>query len=100
MIHHRGDEDQRELFDLGFGKRPAEELYSVGQDPHHMKNLADDPDFHEVKKELETALMAVLTDQQDPRVCEEDCRYENSPYTDRTDLQDTPASASERWSRS
>ena len=29
MIHHRGEEQVRRLFELGFGKFPAEELYDL-----------------------------------------------------------------------
>ena len=99
MIHHRGDEGQREIFDIGFGKRPAEELYSVEDDPYHMRNLANEPDFEGIKEDLSTTLMSVLEEQQDPRVCEENCRYERSPYTDPYPGSVDPAAA-ERWERS
>ena len=29
MVHHRAEEDVQELFQLGFGKRPKEELYDL-----------------------------------------------------------------------
>ncbi len=100
MVRHRNDETMPGLFDIGFGKRPAEELYSTKSDPHHMRNLASDPSFQSQKEELASSLMAILVEQEDPRVCEQDCRYEHSPYTDRYIAKEDPVDAEERWGRS
>jgi hypothetical protein len=100
MIHHRADEPVQEMFELGFGKRPAEELYDVGNDPDHMHNLAADPQFLAIKEELSATLMNVLREEHDPRVCEEDCRYEKSPYTDPFERNEPHDRAAERWERS
>jgi uncharacterized sulfatase len=80
MILHRAEEDVRELFDLGFGKRPEEELYDLRVDPHHMNNVAGDPAYRETQEELAAALMQVLREQGDPRVVESPCRFEHAPY--------------------
>lgn len=82
MIHHRSEENIRELYEMGFGKFPAEELYDIQKDPHHMNNLVDDPTYREIRNELSERLMAVLKEQEDPRVVESDCRFERSPFTD------------------
>ena len=82
MIHNRADEEFREVFQIGFGKRPAEELYDVRNDPHHMKNLARDPDYTSRKQALSEKLEAVLREQNDPRMSEGSCRYDNAPFTD------------------
>ena len=82
MIHHRGEEQVRRLFEIGFGKFPAEELYDVRKDPHHMNNLVDDPVFQDTRQQLAKQLMAVLKEQGDPRVVEPDCCFERSPFTD------------------
>jgi N-sulfoglucosamine sulfohydrolase len=100
MVQHRADEDQRVIFRLGFGRRPAEELYAVKADPYHMNNLASDPTYQVQKDELASALMRVLVEQNDPRVCEEDCRYEHSPYTDLYVAHEEAVDAQERWGRS
>lgn len=39
----------RQVYKLAFGKRLAEELYNIRQDPYNMNNLANDPKYNEVK---------------------------------------------------
>ena len=82
MIHHRGEDAIRRQYEIGFGKRPEEELYDLREDPDHMHNLADDPDHQEVRDRLRSRLMEVLREQDDPRVVETPCRFEVSPFTD------------------
>ncbi len=80
MIHHRSEEAVRPLFELGFGKRPREELYELTTDPDYVHNRADDPRLAEIKEELHNRLMQVLQEQDDPRVTEDPCRFESQPY--------------------
>jgi len=56
------------FFDLCFGKRPAEELYDVVNDPDQVVNLAADPKHAETKRGLAAQLEAYLRDTEDPRV--------------------------------
>jgi len=81
MIHHRAEENVRNLFWIGFGKRPAEELYDLRNDPHYMNNVAGDPAYQEERERLSTQLMDVLRANDDPRVTEPDCRFERDPFT-------------------
>lgn len=55
-------------FDMGFGKRPLEELYDCGADPYQMRNLAGDPEQEEVRARLWARLEAALRDSGDPRI--------------------------------
>lgn len=55
------------LFDAAFGKRPAEELYLIAEDPYQLKNLAMDPQFNEAKRSLSAQLDDYLTRHRDPR---------------------------------
>ena len=80
MIHHRGEEGVRRLFEMGFGKFPAQELYDLRVDPDHMNNVAQDPAYEGTRQRLSGQLMNVLREQQDPRVVEEDCRFERPPF--------------------
>ncbi len=82
MVHHRAEERVRQLFEMGFGKFPAEELYDLRTDPDYMHNLAEDPKYAPVRRHLSEQLMAELRRQDDPRVTEPDCRFESSPFTD------------------
>ena len=80
MIHHREDLDVEPLFQLGFGKRPREELYDLKEDPHYLSNVAEEAAYANVRGNLENRLMQILQEQQDPRLVEEPCRFEYEPY--------------------
>ena len=41
MIEHREDLDVEPLYQLGFGKRPREELYDLQKDPAYMHNVSE-----------------------------------------------------------
>jgi uncharacterized sulfatase len=82
LILHGHEERGQPFFRLAFDKRPAEELYDLQNDPHQVKNLAQDPRYdaqrHKLAQELERRLRAA----DDPRLVEADCRFERSPFTD------------------
>lgn len=80
MIHHRAQEALQSLFELGFGKRPQEELYDLRTDPDYMHNVADDPAYDDIRHELAKQLMNVLQEQNDPRLTESVCRFEHPPF--------------------
>ncbi len=81
MIHHRGEKHIHPLFELGFGKRPREELYDMQNDPDHLHNLAHEPNCKDVIQELKYRLNEELRSHNDPRITEKKCRFENPPYT-------------------
>ncbi len=39
MVHHRADPDVHPVFDLAFGKRPAEELYDLRADTRRLEMM-------------------------------------------------------------
>ena len=80
MIHNRADQKVTHSFELAFGKRSLEELYDIQNDPDHMHNLAANPAFNSVKEELALRLDEVLIQNNDPRLCESNCRFENPPF--------------------
>ena len=82
MIHHRMEERVQRLFEIGFGKFPAEELYDLRVDPCYMRNVAADPAYRVARQQLAAQLATVQTAHRDPRVIEPDCRFEHSPFTD------------------
>eukprot|EP00928_Gymnodinium_smaydae_P028696 TRINITY_DN21824_c0_g1_i2.p1 TRINITY_DN21824_c0_g1~~TRINITY_DN21824_c0_g1_i2.p1 ORF type:complete len:582 (-),score=127.10 TRINITY_DN21824_c0_g1_i2:82-1827(-) len=76
-----GDAALRPLCELAFGRRPAEELYDVLQDPDCMKNLAGDAAFAATKRELRARLDEELRRLGDPRWTEpRPCRFDREPY--------------------
>ena len=51
-----------------FGKRPAEELFDIRNDPECLVNLANHPDHERVRIQMDGVLSRLLAAQQDPRV--------------------------------
>jgi arylsulfatase A-like enzyme len=82
LIQHRADPEWKWYYQFAFGKRPAEELYDLKNDPDQMKNVAEDPKFEAVLEQMRARLTRILTDAGDPRVTEKDCRFEKPPFTD------------------
>jgi arylsulfatase A-like enzyme len=82
MVDNRyQDETHRRLFDLAFAKRPAEELYDLQKDPHQLHNVAADPAYTQIKKELWNRLMGTLQATGDPRVRGQGDVFDMQPYT-------------------
>ena len=75
----------QQAFDLGFDKRPQEELYDLSVDPSYMRNVASDSKYSKKRKELHNQLMSVLREQRDPRLIEEVCRFESAPFAGPTE---------------
>jgi arylsulfatase A-like enzyme len=82
LIGQRNEPAWQWHYNYAFGKRPAEQLFDLKNDPDQIKNLATDPAYAAVRQDMSTRLMKVLTDARDPRVVGEDCIFEHSPYTD------------------
>ena len=54
-------------FELSFGRRPAEELYKIADDPGQIDNLASNLDYAETREKLSQALASHLAKTGDPR---------------------------------
>jgi hypothetical protein len=67
MYEHRNDPAMRPLFELSFGRRPAEELYDLRQDPDQMRNVAGQTAYAVVQRRLADDLMSRLRETGDPR---------------------------------
>jgi len=74
------DDQHRRLWDLAFGRRPAEELYDCKKDPHQLQNVAGDPAYAEVKAKLAAQLMAGLKATGDPRATGGGEAFDKYPY--------------------
>ena len=54
---------------LSMGKRESnEELFNISKDDECMKNLADDPEYAELKQKMKTRMEKKLKQQKDPRI--------------------------------
>ena len=78
MVLNRDKPEFKTQWDLGFGPRPAEELYELKSDSHQIKNLAGDAEYHEIRAALRAKLMAELTKHNDPRL--NGNQFDYSPY--------------------
>jgi len=86
MMAHHSDPDVRPLYRLAFAKRPAEELYDLGRDPHQMKNVASDASYHVIKSQLASRLEEHLKLGGDPRALGRKAPWDAYPYYGRTKL--------------
>jgi hypothetical protein len=59
----------------------TEELYDLSKDPDQVKNVAAEASYARSRKDLAARLLAVLQEAGDPRVVDEDCRFEWPPFT-------------------
>ena len=80
MMQHRDEAKVKPLFKLAFGKRPAEELFDVRQDPDQLRNVANAPAYARAKKKLAEQLMAELKATADPRVVGGGDKFDAYPY--------------------
>jgi arylsulfatase A-like enzyme len=70
-----------EYYRLSFGKRPAEELYHVSEDPDCIKNLATDLQFAQVKREMLERMNRMLKEEGDPRALGQEEFFDTIQYT-------------------
>ncbi len=68
------------LWQLSFGKRPAEELYRIAGDRECLHDLAGDPAHAERKERMKRLLLEELRRQQDPRVCGDGDVFDRYPF--------------------
>jgi hypothetical protein len=74
------DNTHQRLYELSFGKRPAEELYDCLKDPEQLLNLAEDPGYADIKQKLAAQLMEQLQLTGDPRVVGGAELFDQVPY--------------------
>lgn len=82
LIAHRNDPQWKWHYDYAFGKRPAEQLFDLRNDPDQVTNVAQDPAYAEAKRELSQRLLKILQEAQDPRVTGDGETFERPPFTD------------------
>lgn len=75
------DDASLRLWELSFGKRPAEELYDCRKDPDQLSNVAGDPAYADIQSQLSGQLNDNLTRTGDPRVTGQDVPFDDYPYT-------------------
>ena len=68
-------------FDLTFGKRPAQALFKLKDDPGCVRNLAGDPAYETVKEKLRSKMLSMLRDEKDPRALGNGAIFDTYQYT-------------------
>jgi arylsulfatase A-like enzyme len=66
-------------FDKFYGRRPMFELYDLRKDPDEMNNVAEDPAYTAIRKEMTERLFAILRETGDPRMTEDGKYFETPP---------------------
>ena len=90
LLTRRDEPGIRPLFDLGFAKRPAEELYDLRTDPDQMNNAAGDPQYQDVKARLAEQLTAYLKATGDPRETGAEMKWLSGHYFAEADKRPRP----------
>jgi arylsulfatase A-like enzyme len=67
------------LFDKFYGRRPMFELYDLRKDPDEMNNVAENPAYTAVRKEMTERLFTILRETGDPRMTEDGKYFETPP---------------------
>lgn len=75
IVEHKGP-----FYDLSFNYRPEEELYNIATDPECLRNLAADPKFAAVKKELREKMETTLKEEKDPRALGNEAVFDTYKY--------------------
>ncbi|QGY45422.1 sulfatase-like hydrolase/transferase [Maribellus comscasis] len=68
IVEHHKEPEIKPYFDWAVAKRPEVEFFDVKNDPYCLNNLAGDPDYAGIEKEMKDALMNELRKSEDPRV--------------------------------
>jgi arylsulfatase A-like enzyme len=90
MLSHKNEPAVKPLFEISFGKRPAEELYDLRDDPFQLNNVADKPSYQQQKKSLILQLNDYLLKTKDPRILEQPLIWDNAEYYNDRDKKPRP----------
>jgi len=74
------DDKFQKYFQLAFGMRPSEELYDLKSDPGQMNNVALEPEYVQIKSDLNKRLMKYTADTGDPRALGKEAPWDYYPY--------------------
>ncbi|MCX7422531.1 MAG: sulfatase [Planctomycetia bacterium] len=81
LVAHRHEPQWKPYFDRTFAKRPREELFVLADDPDQIHNVAADPKYDTIRKDLNQKLMAELIRTNDPRVTGDKQFFEKPPLS-------------------
>ena len=82
ILQQRRDGRDTRPWALAFGRRPAEELYDLSQDPYCLTNLAPAPAHRQSLQRLRDEMERELREQDDPRMFGRGSVFEKYMYAD------------------
>ena len=91
MIANKDNPAVKPMFELGFGKRPAEELFDVKNDPDQLHNLAADAKYAKIKETLAAQMKGYLVQTKDPRMGNGKLIWDSTPYFSEIDKTPRPS---------
>ena len=68
ILNMRYEPENRQYWEMNFGKNPPQELYRIDQDPDCVNNLALNPEYTPMMEDLKQQLFKELQAQGDPRI--------------------------------
>ena len=80
VLQRRDDPAVAKFFALATSKRPAEELYDLRKDPDQLENVAGRREYEADQKRLRAMLEKWMRDTGDPRITQDDDRWDKYPY--------------------
>lgn len=91
ILKNKNEEGIKELFDLGFGMRPAEELYDLRIDSYQMNNVAYLKEYEDDKKSMSDRLTEYLKINKDPREVGGEMKWVGAKYFAEKDFYPRPS---------
>jgi len=90
ILANQNKEEIVKMFEMGFKKRPAEELYDLKNDPDQMNNISLNERYSEIKQKLAFQLNEYLVKSKDPRVLGREIIWDNAKYYETGDFKPRP----------
>ena len=96
ILKNKDKDGVKELFELAFEKRPAEELYDLIKDPYQMINIANAAEYGESRKILSDKLTDHLLENGDPRELGGEMKWLGASYFAEKDKTPRPSEKAQR----
>jgi arylsulfatase A-like enzyme len=89
LLAHQDDPAIAKHFSLIFGKRPAEELYDLRNDPHQLTNVADKPEYSDALTHHRARVDDWMKQTGDPRIDPTNDDWDKFPYYGKASVRST-----------
>ena len=77
LLAHRESSEVSHSIAMTLEQRPAEELYALSDDPHHLNNLATDETYREQLESFRTQVTTLMEETNDPRLTD---AFDKAPW--------------------